>query len=152
MHFVQKETAFSFSTIMHLVVDVLWSPGPSNTFIQTWHTMQHKIKICLTSICLVVFILNQLVLFSDTWSVKSGRKNKWTHQISRKPNLCKLPDFVVLKQDLLKKQVPFLTSQLAYQWTQRDCWQVCWGRRMAEHFQENLAKEMRLHLSTWWRT
>lgn len=97
MHFVQKEEmAFLFLTIIHLVVDVLWFPGPPNTFSQTWHSMQRKIKTCLTSVLWVVFNLNQLLLFSGAWGVRSGRKNKSTQPISRKQHICKLPDFPVV--------------------------------------------------------
>lgn len=141
MHFGQKEEmAFLFLTIIHLVVDVLWFPGPPNTFSQTWHSMQRKIKTCLTSVLWVVFNLNQLLLFSGAWGVRSGRKNQSTQQISRKQHICKLLDFPVVRAETtFSEGCLFLTSQWAHSGdciflfcfvlflSKPDCCHVGWG-------------------------
>lgn len=167
MHFVQKEEmAFLFLTIIHLVVDVLWFPGPPNTFSQTWHSMQRKIKTCLTSVLWVVFNLNQLLLFSGAWGVRSGRKNKSTQPISRKQHICKLPDFRVVcaettfsegclwRHNGLTVETVFFFCFVLFL-SKPDCCHVGWGLYWDEWlqiFRRIWRRKMLLPLSTWWRT
>lgn len=111
----------------------------------------------------VVFNLNQLLLFSGAWGVRSGRKNKSTQQISRKQLICKLPDFpVVCAETTFSEGCLFLTSQWAHSGdcifilfylfflSKPDCCHVGWGLYWDEWLQ--IFRRMLLPLSTWWRT